>query len=656
MSSPIPPDPYEALGIDRDADPSTVRSAHRKLALKYHPDKIKDEADRAQGADLFQKIQQAYEILSDPTRRSRYDDKVKLAELRKEALMREPQRRPQVYSVKQTPGSVSSSREFREGTYFEERVPSSSYFDVHERFEEPSPRASARKYDEYERRSSTKSSEKDRKPKGSRWEKPAAGMSFEAAFLLKKKATQAKERVRDKAREREGQAAKAKTRDRDERKDRSEKQSRRAFVVDAGDSDSDTATYVSTTSRAFRPSPRPSRKSEPIRRASPERPRSYREEGYDSYDDKWERQHASVREYISTSGGKRPVLSRAESDAHSYWKSEDRISGKRSDSDSDQRSSVSRSKRGEKEGVRVRPPPLPTYNSAPSNLKHFVEERQPPQSRSNASAATLRERERPQELPPSFHRSQTMPSVRPPRDTAPSKGSKLKHAETQDSGYGSSSPHTPEMPSHSPTRELPRQSSSTKYQIVEPIGQEDISRSHRTILIDEEDRHRRVTSPLRDRERDRERERERERDRDRDRRDRGERVEKVKGANEGRSRSNRVPSSSSPFEGRPPVARVESSRQSQPRSPRDCSPIARHNSGRGTLYAEISNEERDASPYFRRYPAEKVTTSPRIDVNNINHGPYKRRESEEEHDYFPGSRHRQELRQPTMGSRGGSVY
>ncbi|KAK5463021.1 hypothetical protein LTS15_002733 [Exophiala xenobiotica] len=90
MASPVPPDPYAALGISKDADSSVVRTAYRKLALKHHPDRIRDERLREKGLEEFRRIQQAYEILSDPARRSRYDDKVRLAELRKEAMMRGP--------------------------------------------------------------------------------------------------------------------------------------------------------------------------------------------------------------------------------------------------------------------------------------------------------------------------------------------------------------------------------------------------------------------------------------------------------------------------------------------------------------------------------------------------------------------------------------
>ena len=91
-------DPYLTLGVAKDADVSAIRSAHRKLVLKYHPDRLKGEEEQARGKDIFQKVQQAYELLSDPKERTRYDSRVKLAQLRKEAAARDPPPRPAPYS------------------------------------------------------------------------------------------------------------------------------------------------------------------------------------------------------------------------------------------------------------------------------------------------------------------------------------------------------------------------------------------------------------------------------------------------------------------------------------------------------------------------------------------------------------------------------
>ncbi|KAF4471835.1 domain-containing [Fusarium albosuccineum] len=82
--SALPPDPYKALGVSKDAQLPEIRSAHRKLVLKCHPDKVQDPELKAQKQDEFQKVQQAYELLSNEKERSRYDDQVRLSELREQ--------------------------------------------------------------------------------------------------------------------------------------------------------------------------------------------------------------------------------------------------------------------------------------------------------------------------------------------------------------------------------------------------------------------------------------------------------------------------------------------------------------------------------------------------------------------------------------------
>jgi len=62
-------DYYKILGVDRKADEKAIKSAYRRLARKYHPDvnKGKDVANR------FRDLAEAYEVLSDPEKRRRYD-------------------------------------------------------------------------------------------------------------------------------------------------------------------------------------------------------------------------------------------------------------------------------------------------------------------------------------------------------------------------------------------------------------------------------------------------------------------------------------------------------------------------------------------------------------------------------------------------------
>ena len=62
-------DYYEVLGVPRSASPEALKSAFRKLAMQYHPDRNPDP----EAGEQFKRINEAYEVLADPDRRSRYD-------------------------------------------------------------------------------------------------------------------------------------------------------------------------------------------------------------------------------------------------------------------------------------------------------------------------------------------------------------------------------------------------------------------------------------------------------------------------------------------------------------------------------------------------------------------------------------------------------
>jgi molecular chaperone DnaJ len=63
------PDYYEVLGVSRDADKEEMKRAYRRLARKYHPDVNKEPG----AEDRFKEINRAYEILSEPETKARYD-------------------------------------------------------------------------------------------------------------------------------------------------------------------------------------------------------------------------------------------------------------------------------------------------------------------------------------------------------------------------------------------------------------------------------------------------------------------------------------------------------------------------------------------------------------------------------------------------------
>ena len=68
-------DPYEVLGLTSECSAAEIKSAYRKLALKYHPDKHADgsEEARAEAEAVFQQVNLAHTLLSDPGKRRMYD-------------------------------------------------------------------------------------------------------------------------------------------------------------------------------------------------------------------------------------------------------------------------------------------------------------------------------------------------------------------------------------------------------------------------------------------------------------------------------------------------------------------------------------------------------------------------------------------------------
>jgi len=70
ISLPVAEDLYQTLGVSQNATKDEIKKAHRKLALKYHPDKNPDDEV---AREKFKRVQEAYDVLSNEEKRAAYD-------------------------------------------------------------------------------------------------------------------------------------------------------------------------------------------------------------------------------------------------------------------------------------------------------------------------------------------------------------------------------------------------------------------------------------------------------------------------------------------------------------------------------------------------------------------------------------------------------
>ena len=87
---------YEILGVEADASIDAIKSAYRKLARKYHPD-IAGESS----VEKFKEVTEAYETLSDETKRKRYDILLGIFNYNKSTADRATQKRQKMLINKQ---------------------------------------------------------------------------------------------------------------------------------------------------------------------------------------------------------------------------------------------------------------------------------------------------------------------------------------------------------------------------------------------------------------------------------------------------------------------------------------------------------------------------------------------------------------------------
>ncbi|KAF3491596.1 uncharacterized protein GIQ15_01113 [Arthroderma uncinatum] len=231
-------DPYEVLGIPKTAQTAQIRTAYKKLALKFHPDKIQDESLREQGTVEFQKIQEAYEFISDDSKRIQYDQRIRAAAVAKERMA---SRGTSGSSGRRSGNCVFEDitpKEYATGPTYESRPPPPSS-KSHRAPRDPSPvsadrnqrpsrysdddsayeerRASSRKHANYERRRHHSREPYEKKSSSSSSSKDYVRRERESTRHTKERARETRESTRS------SRASNAKVRDRERRRDTSEK-------------------------------------------------------------------------------------------------------------------------------------------------------------------------------------------------------------------------------------------------------------------------------------------------------------------------------------------------------------------------------------------------------------------------------------------------
>lgn len=503
MTSTLPPDPYLALGVPKDAPAATIKSTYRKLVLKCHPDKVTDESLKKQKQEEFHKIQQAYELIGDEDKRATYDAEVKLDQLRKEKLARATgashvEVKTARYDVRTAaPGGATFTAN---GPHrYEKREPTSrSYDDYYEQ----------RKYDTYEAYPKHSSSTRTARPK----EEP-----IRVARVSSDRTRSERNRARDRAEHRE--------------------RSNKFVYIDDDSSSSDEKARYEADYRRRSDEERRRREEEEARKIAadarrkaedrrsyedpkePRRHRSGEDRDFERQRKLSDQENDAVR-YIHRSkveSDPRPSPGRTSSSRDVRPENYDSRSARRDRPEAIRRSSAARPKdrpqSSGRESLRDRkgipeivewdddrkaPPSFTKSTSSPADL--HVPPRTTPQ-RSYTESSRDHHRRTETSPPPAFRRSETMPN----HPTHPSSSSRRKESTApRPSGLRTSESASPNEPEKFPTVPPPRTtSSSTKYYYSTPGGgvslrPEDVgvANGHRTILREPERYRARSPSPL----------------------------------------------------------------------------------------------------------------------------------------------------------------
>ncbi|KAK4159134.1 hypothetical protein QBC43DRAFT_133226 [Cladorrhinum sp. PSN259] len=351
MSS-LPPDPWKALGVDRNADKAEIRTAYKKLVLKCHPDKVQDATLKAEKQEEFQKVQQAWELLNDDVERAKYEAQLaKLAAKLREASGKNsantsvPRSAPTYYANVDIRTAEPPSSRYKGGysgkvythssphTRSNEEVPSARTFTFDEADMRTARRATS--YDKVsseEKREKVSSEEKRAKDRSDKEDKRRR-KEEEELRRLREERLEREQREREKEKERkkkyeklEREKEREREREREKRRQHSKTPYVESYNVDVSDCQpevwvEDEEYVTASRSKEKRSSSKKhdeSRDREKLRDRERERERE-REKSASRHTTALpdpERKHLEALNYITKAGGS------AQADVKAFWKSE----------------------------------------------------------------------------------------------------------------------------------------------------------------------------------------------------------------------------------------------------------------------------------------------------------------------------------------------
>ncbi|EAT80913.2 hypothetical protein HBI56_186080 [Parastagonospora nodorum] len=477
MDEPLP-DHFKALGVEKTADASAIKKAHRLLVLHCHPDKVTstDPAVRQEKAELFHKIQKAYEVLIDETERAKYEASITLEALRREKLAR---------------GGATASRE--KATRFESR---------------PSANTSSNRYATEERRPTAAYADDDKYYDDRDRERARASTrsKYETYSAYPPKTGSTPRTEKESSRTTKATADRTRS-DRTKTRDKEDRRNHKFVSVESESSSADEKARYEAGYKRRSQEEEVRRQSADTRRKPDER-RSYEDPRYETpsarkmstqaeeairYLHKSREQvqaemrptmdRTTSRDYYEGSRSSRPKESRPEPVRRSSARPKERTTSgrEREGRDRDRAFPEIVDWDGDESSSRRMPPPLKQHTSSPAKIEV---PRATPERR--YTEAPSRDKHASTSPPPAFHRSQTMPS------TVPHASSRSKPASVpRPSGLREtmtpehSSPEAyPSVPPPQPTS-----ASKTKYYHYPtpngsvPLRQDDLlAGSHRTVL------------------------------------------------------------------------------------------------------------------------------------------------------------------------------